>query len=126
MLNSFWGKFGQRNNLSQTEYVTDPDKFFAKMDDVKTNVSSVQFFGDSMACMTYNIQDEFLQPLNNSNPVIAAFVTTQARLKLYSYLEKLKERVLYFDTGNINIILSCNKTFKFNFSRFYHLPDPAD
>jgi len=45
MLNSFCGKFGQRNNLSQTEYVSDPDKFFAKMDDVKTKVSSVQFFG---------------------------------------------------------------------------------
>ncbi len=26
-LNSFWGKFGQRCNLTQDEFVTAPDKF---------------------------------------------------------------------------------------------------
>lgn len=28
MLNSFWGKFGQRTNLTQTTYVTDPAIYF--------------------------------------------------------------------------------------------------
>lgn len=32
---------------------------------------------------------------------IASYVTATARLKLYSYLEQLKERVLYFDTDSI-------------------------
>jgi len=52
-----------------------------------------------MACATYTVEDEFLQPLSNTSPMIAAFVTAQARLKLYTYLEQLQERVLYFDTG---------------------------
>ena len=33
--------------------------------------------------------------------IVAAFVTAQARLKLYEPLEKLNERVLYFDTDSI-------------------------
>jgi len=37
-----------------------------------------------MACATYTVEDEYLEALNNTNPVIAAFVTTQARLKLYT------------------------------------------
>ena len=28
MLNSFWGKFGQRANLTQTSYISDPDQYF--------------------------------------------------------------------------------------------------
>ena len=35
-----------------------------------------------------------------SNVIIAAFVTAQARLKLYEPLEKLNEHVLYFDTDS--------------------------
>ena len=35
----------------------------------------------------------------NGNVVIAAFTTAQARLELYSYLEKLGDRVIYMDTG---------------------------
>lgn len=37
----------------------------------------------------------------NTNAVIAAYTTTTARLKLYEYIEKLGERVLYFDTDSV-------------------------
>ena len=33
-----------------------------------------------------------------ANVIIAAYTTAQARLKLYSYLERLDRRVLYYDT----------------------------
>ena len=32
--------------------------------------------------------------------IVAAFITTQPRLKLYDILEKLNERVLYFDLNS--------------------------
>jgi len=41
------------------------------------------------------VEDEFLELLKNTNIIIASYVTAQARLKLYSYLEILQERVLY-------------------------------
>ncbi len=37
----------------------------------------------------------------NTNVIIAAFVTVQARLKLYNEFDKLGERVLYFDTDSV-------------------------
>src|SRR3569832_1468289 len=39
--------------------------------------------------------------MGNTNPVIATYTTCHARLKLYSYIEKLDKRVLYFDTNSI-------------------------
>jgi len=69
--------------------------------DDKLSVPSVQFFGDSMACVTYTTEDDFLESLTNTNPVIAAFVTAQARLELYKYLDQLQDRVMYFDTDSI-------------------------
>jgi len=92
-------QFGQRNNLSHTEYFTQPDKFFDLVFDNKKNVPGVSFFGDSVACATYTVEDEFLESLNNTNHILASFVTAQARLKLHTYLEKLDRRVLYMDTG---------------------------
>ena len=35
------------------------------------------------------------------NVVIAAFTTCHARLRLYNVLDRLQERVLYFDTDSI-------------------------
>ena len=37
----------------------------------------------------------------NTNVIIASYVTKQARLELYSYLEKLKDRALYCDTDSV-------------------------
>lgn len=38
------------------------------------------------------------------NVVIAVYLTALARLKLYSYLEKLGHRAIYFDTDSIIFI----------------------
>ncbi len=38
---------------------------------------------------------------NQTNVVVAAFVTSQARLKLYCEMKLLDERVLYVDTDSI-------------------------
>ncbi|MCP3664717.1 MAG: hypothetical protein GY696_19865 [Gammaproteobacteria bacterium] len=51
------------------------------------------------------MMDGFLKPSANTNVVLAAYVTAHARLRLYTYLEKLQDRVLYFDTGKTSIIL---------------------
>lgn len=54
-----------------------------------------------MVSVNYDLRDEFVESLGNTNTVIAAYTTAQARLKLYSYIEQLQERVLYFDTDSI-------------------------
>lgn len=53
---------------------------------------------DEVVEVHYNEKDEFIEPPGRTNVVIAAFTTAHARLKLYSILEPLDKRVLYFDT----------------------------
>ena len=49
--------------------------------------------------VNYEYRNESYPRSSTVNVVVAAYVTTQARLKLYSYLEKLETRALYYDTG---------------------------
>lgn len=45
--------------------------------------------------------EKFLESSGRTNVVLAAYTTAQARLQLYSYLEKLGSRVMYADTDSI-------------------------
>ena len=102
MLNSFWGKFGQRTNLKNSVLVTDLNKFYQLLTDETHNVDDVVLLTEEAVLMTVSPREkEFEETLPNTNIAIAAFTTAQARLKLYSYMEKLGERVLYTDTDSI-------------------------
>ena len=48
-----------------------------------------------------SIQRGFVEESGKTNVVIAAYTTTRARLKLYSYLEQLGPRALYADTDSV-------------------------
>ena len=98
---SFWRKFGQRSKLPKTEYFIDPAAFFKLVFDPATSTKTVRIVNDKMVAVTYELQEEFVEVLANTNAVIAAYTTAQARLKLYSYIEQLQERVLYMDTDSL-------------------------
>ena len=100
-LNSLWGKFGQRSNMSQTKYVTEVSEFYEILLDDKLDNTSFQFINDDMVQMTYNFKNQFVDNLKNTNVCIACFTTSHARLMLYNKLDYLKEKVLYFDTDSI-------------------------
>lgn len=101
MLNSFWGKFGQRTNLTKTLFTKDPTEFFDMMSSDKQEVKNVRFVNDEAVQLDWVNSNEFLEPSSRTNVVIAAYTTAQARLKLYSFLKPLGERVLYCDTDSI-------------------------
>ena len=100
-LNSLWGKFGQRSNMSQTKYVTEVSEFYEILLDDKLDNTNFQFINDDMIQMTYNLKDQFVENLKNTNIYITCFTTSHARLMLYNKLDYLKEKVLYFDTDSI-------------------------
>ena len=56
-LNSLWGKFGQRSNMSQTKYVTDISEFYEILLDDKLDNINLQFINDDMVQMNYNFKD---------------------------------------------------------------------
>lgn len=101
MLNSFWGKFGQRENQPKTKIIRDPSELFGMFADSGIYVNAVLPIGEETLVVNYEHRDEAYKPLSTVNVVIASYVTTQARLKLYSYLEQLGERVLYYDTDSV-------------------------
>jgi hypothetical protein len=106
-LNSFWGKFGQRENMHQKMYV-DPQKFFEMYHDSQITILDWDMISDgdddeqsATMLIQFKMADGFSKPLKNVNVVLAAFVTAHARLRLYKLLEELQDRVLYFDTDSV-------------------------
>ncbi|KAJ8032374.1 putative DNA polymerase [Holothuria leucospilota] len=100
MLNSFWGKFGQRDNLPRREILSDMSEFIKLANDVSKETTLNRITEDFIE-LTWTDKKEFVDTTGTKNVFIAAYTTAQARLKLYSYLECLDDRVLYFDTDSI-------------------------
>ena len=101
MLNSFWGKFGQRDNLCQTKFIYDPKTYYDTLRSDAVEIHDV--FAVSPECMmvTTSPREEYNEGNGSSNIAIAAFTTSHARLRLLHVLEKLGERVLYYDTDSV-------------------------
>lgn len=87
--------------MTKTEYFVHPHDYFALVFDPAIVVHAVSIINENMVAVTYNHGEDFADVMSNTNPIIAAYTTAQARLKLYSYIEQLGERVLYFDTDSV-------------------------
>ncbi|KAJ8044024.1 hypothetical protein HOLleu_11364 [Holothuria leucospilota] len=98
MLNSFWGKFGQREDLVKTEIVDEPGRLYDLMKSHdETEVKDVRFINEDIL-EVHKEKENFTYTNSRVNVVIAAFTTCHARLRLYDVIDRLDVRVLYFDT----------------------------
>ena len=84
--------------MLQVELVKDPERYFKLLTCQSTQVKNVQFVYDECVEVYYNRGEGFVPASEKTNVVIDTFSTAQARLKLYSVLEQLQQRVVYFDT----------------------------
>ena len=57
----------------------------------------------------YTRENDFIPTSNKTNVEIAAFTTAHAQLELYSVLERLQTRVLYFDADSVMFTGKPNK-----------------
>ncbi|XP_031789027.1 uncharacterized protein LOC116417974 [Nasonia vitripennis] len=105
-LNSFWGKFGQRDNLKQTVIVKEREDLLKLLTAEDKEVLSLLLVNEEVMYTSWQYIDDAVESTPYTNVVIAAYTTTLARLKLYSYLEKLGKRTLYCDTDSC--IFVCN------------------
>lgn len=104
LLNSLWGKFGQKDNMTSTEYITDPSKWFRKLrDDIdgKITLKNENLIDENTLYIEYVSNETSKSSLNTTNVGLAGFVTSQARLRLYKELYKLGDRAIYCDTDSI-------------------------
>ncbi|XP_072377781.1 uncharacterized protein [Diabrotica undecimpunctata] len=100
-LNSLWGKFGQRMNMKQTEYVVDIKRWYEVLMNDKINLTNVTFINDNIAQVSYDYKDVFVEDPTSTNIFVALFTTSNARLRLYEMIDRLGEAVAYFDTDSI-------------------------
>ena len=101
MLNSMWGKFGQRLNKTQVQTFDDPQAFHRFLATNTIEVKHVSVKNEDMVEVHYQYQNEDIPVSPNLNIFVACFTTCWARLRLYAALEKLGERVLYYDTDSV-------------------------
>jgi hypothetical protein len=101
LLNSQWGRYAMNTNRTQTKFITNPADLYKYFLDKQYIVKDVLFPTDDVAMLFYEDDKEMHTSSNQTNVVLASFVTSQARLKLFYELEKLGERVLYLDTDSI-------------------------
>ena len=110
ILNSFWGKFGQRENQPKTKIVNQPSELFSMLTNAAMYVNGILPVNENTLIVSYEFIDEAYDPLPTVNVAIAAYVTAQARFKLYSYLDMLQQRVLYYDTDSVIYVSQANET----------------
>jgi hypothetical protein len=101
MLNSFWGKFGQRENQTKAAIIRDPKHLFKMLTSPEVQVNRVQVVNEEVVVVSWEYIEEVGESLGNVNVVIAAYTTAQARLKLYEHLDALGAQVLYYDTDSV-------------------------
>ena len=110
MLNSMWGKFGQRPNKTQVVRFTNPNEFHEFLDSDKYNIQKFQLYQDNedVVDVFYTLKEDDMEINGKVNIFVAAFTTCLARLKLYSELDQAGEQVLYYDTESM--ILNIDQT----------------
>ncbi|XP_046687493.1 uncharacterized protein LOC124373142 [Homalodisca vitripennis] len=89
MLNSFWGKFGQRENQTKTLITRDPEELFRLCMNSGVIVNTIQEVSEDVVLVSWQHLEEVGESLSTVNVVLAAYTTSQARLKLYDHLEAL-------------------------------------
>ncbi|XP_018370161.1 PREDICTED: uncharacterized protein LOC108765813, partial [Trachymyrmex cornetzi] len=99
-LNSFWGKFGQRTNLPNTEIVKSYQRLMTLLTSPEHEITDILPVNNEVIYVSWRLREEAVASSPMTNVVIAANTTALARLKLYDYLEKLYKRVLYYDTDS--------------------------
>ena len=100
-LNSMWGKWAQNQNKTQTTIANSEKEFYELLTSPGTEVTNLIFPNEEVAWVSWKYSEDNVTTGKNVNVAVAAYVTTQARLKLYGYLSELGKSVLYCDTDSV-------------------------
>ena len=106
LLNSFWGYFGMRDNLSKIEYVNSYARLVEMINSQTLTVENLAMVGEDMVLVEYKENEEFVLESVKTSPIIASFTTAHARCLLYRAMASVPDpqNVLYCDTDSIMFI----------------------
>ena len=101
LLNSQWGRYAMNTDKTKCKFITQPFQLFDLMNTDQYEVTDVVFPNDEIGICYYKDAKDMHIGSNQTNVVIAAFVTCQARLKLYDELRKIGKDLVYCDTDSV-------------------------
>ena len=81
--------------------MADPKYYYELLTSGEVEVTNVNLVNNEVVEMFYTMKDPSVEAAGNTNVVLAAFTTAQARIKLYRVMHALGRRVCYYDTDSI-------------------------
>ena len=85
----------------QIYFSTEPIRFYNLLSDDGFEMPDVHHVNDDCLYVFYKKSQASQTPTLNTNVSVDSYVTTHARLELYSYLEHLKTCARYCDTNSV-------------------------
>ena len=104
-LNSLWGRFSLRNQLSRTVIKSDPCEVGELLNDPTVEINTFYSLSDTQYFITYTPKHEFVEEHSCSNIVLSLWTTSAARIKLLKALQTVANtpdcEILYMDTDSV-------------------------
>jgi hypothetical protein len=91
-VNSMWGKLTERNNRTKTKIITNSRDLYRFLATAGIEVLILIFASDAVVWTSWRFpEEEKIPSLHHTNEVIGAYITTGARIYLYSHLDRLQD-----------------------------------
>ena len=97
----------------QTSVVKNREGLLKLMNSDEKEVFSLVHANDEALYASWRLRDDAQQSCSTSNVVLASYTTAMTRLKLYSYMEKLQDRLLYCDTDSCIFLAKENDPYEY-------------
>lgn len=108
-LNSLWGKFAQKSSKTNHTTIYGTQQFLNLWNHKQINQSSCKFreISPGVYKTSYDVKNEFINPVKHGNLFIAAKVTETARCVLHQKMLQVgPENVIYCDTDSVIFLYS--------------------
>ena len=99
--NSFCGKFGQRTDVKEVQFINKYEKLYGILMDVTKVIKNFHVLNNDMIMKEYKQSEEFEELSNKTNVIILAFCSAYACIKLWKMMNRSSNCVLYHDTDSI-------------------------
>jgi hypothetical protein len=102
MLNNLWGRYGMRQNLSKSIFVSDVGPLVKLLTDPLVEVQGVRVITEDCVQVIHRASNtDYIATPKSTNIYIAVATTAWARIKLYKEMDKVGHRVHYCDTDSV-------------------------
>ncbi|XP_055353302.1 uncharacterized protein LOC129599174 [Paramacrobiotus metropolitanus] len=100
-LNYLWGKQGQRDDMTMTKFVYMAKDYLDMIRSKTVEIHDVFAINEDCLMVTYSKGEDYNEGSNATNVALAAFTTANARLILLDMIERLGDRLMYYDTDSV-------------------------